>query len=163
MQAIGRNNSAEFYPCHYVVKTVFEGMILTATYTLLQQQAGLKVGHSTLCLLSLPNTLPLGHIMNYMMTESFHKTLKRAEPELFTSTNGIQKAIFDKFECYKQDPNYVAGSSTHKVPNVNRDLGKGDDQLLGNMVLFMRDAFIYLEMALAIPEGDIGQVFEVIK
>ena len=31
MQAINRNYSSEFYPCHYAVKTVFEGMILTAS------------------------------------------------------------------------------------------------------------------------------------
>ncbi|KAG8726419.1 hypothetical protein FRC11_000166, partial [Ceratobasidium sp. 423] len=96
--------------------------------TLLQQQAGLEVGHSDTMLTELAKHFAPGShygnctitdlkrlacnvYQNYMTTESFHKTLKRAEPELFTSTNSIQKAIFDKFECYKQDPNYVRGFS----------------------------------------------------
>ncbi|KAG9080184.1 hypothetical protein FRC06_006968, partial [Ceratobasidium sp. 370] len=37
-------NKIDFYPCHDAVKVVFEGMVLTATYVLLQEEAGLSLG-----------------------------------------------------------------------------------------------------------------------
>jgi hypothetical protein len=39
----------------------------------------------------------------------------------------------------------------------------GGDQMLGNFILFMRDASWYVEFSSAIPEGDVGRVFEVMK
>ncbi|EUC62070.1 hypothetical protein RSOL_412810 [Rhizoctonia solani AG-3 Rhs1AP] len=175
MQAIGRNNSTEFYPCHYAVKTVFEGMVLTATYTLLQQNAGLDPEPTDSMLLELGKHFAVGSryhdcslsdfeqlargvYRRYMTTEGFHKTLKCTGPGPLTSKDWVKATIFQKFNCYEQDSNYTANTSTGPERSSS-----GDDQLLGNMVLFMRDAFIYLEMASAIPEGDIGRVYEVTK
>ncbi|KDN46939.1 hypothetical protein RSAG8_04016, partial [Rhizoctonia solani AG-8 WAC10335] len=156
------------------IKTVFEGMVLTATYTLLQDEIGLEANHSVTMLTELAKHFAPGSryhnctisdleqlackvYRRYMTTESFHGTLKQTQPQLFTSDNGVQDAIFERLERYKQDP------GTSNTSNANNAVTEGNDQLLGNMVLFMRDAFIYLEMASAIPEGDIGRVFEVTK
>ncbi|KDN35385.1 hypothetical protein RSAG8_11606, partial [Rhizoctonia solani AG-8 WAC10335] len=174
MQAIGRKNSPEFYPCHYAVKTVFEGMALTATYTLLQQQAGLDPAPTDNMLSELAKHFAPGSqyhecslsdfeqlarkvYRRYMTTESFHKTLGRTQTSSLTSKNAVRDAIFKKFDLYKQDASLGASSGG------SGDSKSDDDQLLGNMVLFMRDTFLYLEMASAIPEGDIGRVFEVTK
>ncbi|KAK7455872.1 hypothetical protein VKT23_010909 [Stygiomarasmius scandens] len=37
------------------------------------------------------------------------------------------------------------------------------DQVLANSILFKSEFVLWLEMAFAIPEGDIGRAFEILK
>ncbi|KAG8729333.1 hypothetical protein FRC11_009015, partial [Ceratobasidium sp. 423] len=175
VQALGRTlnmEKCEFYPCHAAVKTVFEGMVLTATYTLLQEQVGAVPMESDHMLLDLSQhfeaggqyhncTLPqlknIAYLVykHYMTTEAFRHTLG---PPFPPGQDQVQESISAKLESYSQDSNYLTDGFQH-----SRCHDPGADQLLGNLILFMRDAFWYLEMASAIPEGDTGHVLEIIK
>ncbi|KAG8704961.1 hypothetical protein FRC09_003232 [Ceratobasidium sp. 395] len=83
-----------------------------------------------------------------MTTEAYQSTT----PPTQVSTQAL---VFQELEHYNKDINY-------SVTELIRS-GLGSDQLLGNLILFIRDAFWYLELALAIPEGDTGRVFEILK
>lgn len=50
------------------------------------------------------------------------------------------------------------------VPKVHQEADKfDDDRVLANSILFLQDFGWWTEMSYAVPEGDIGRVFEILK
>ncbi|KAG9089021.1 hypothetical protein FS749_001680 [Ceratobasidium sp. UAMH 11750] len=166
VHALGQDLNADkcdFYPCHDAVKVVFEGMVLTATYVSLQEEAGL-------------NSVPVPHMLDelgrfFSAEGQYHDcTLAQLEHiarciyERYMTTDVVQRTLalgeqdlealaLDELDKYNTIPDYTSNASNH--PNA--------DQPLGNTTRFMRDAFWYLKLASAVPEGDMGCVFEMIK
>ena len=53
---------------------------------------------------------------------------------------------------------------TEDLPNVHQEASNFDgDYVLANSILFLQDFGWWNEIAYAIPEGDIGRVFEILK
>ncbi|KAG9119176.1 hypothetical protein FRC07_005951, partial [Ceratobasidium sp. 392] len=171
VHALGRPINAEkcdFYPCHNAVKVVFEGLVLTATYVTLREETS-ETSESTNHMLDDLNALfasggpfqeckldQLDAIANlvysrYMTTEAYNNT--QTGPSDASSIMNLKDLFLDELQHYNQNTDYKADPEENLAA----------DQLLGNITLFMRDAFWYLEFASAIPEGDIGRVFEIIK
>ncbi|KAG8780720.1 hypothetical protein FRC12_022648 [Ceratobasidium sp. 428] len=168
VQALGRSinpDKIDFYPCHNAVKTVFEGMTLTATYVFLQEHTSASASQSDYMLSELDRHFAAGGCFSdcslaqlewvanqvykrYMTTEAYRSTMTPAE----LSTKML---ILQALHHCEADVNYSVAESTRSGPE--------SDQLLGNLILFMRDTFWYLELASAIPEGDTGRVFEILK
>ncbi|KAG8689251.1 hypothetical protein FRC08_011031 [Ceratobasidium sp. 394] len=162
-------NKIDFYPCHDAVKVVFEGMVLTATYVLLQEEAGLSLEPTDRMLDGLgTHFAPGGRYQDcnldkleevagriyarYMTTDVYQQALALREAGE-SSFADLGTTILEELGKLDEQPDYV--------PNPARS--SGADLLLGNITLFMRDAFWYLELASAVPEGDVGRIFEVIK
>lgn len=64
------------------------------------------------------------------------------------------------------DPSHLDGAFDSEGPLTDHSQGAGgesEDAVLRHSVLFMRDASWYYELTRATAEGDIGQVFEVLK
>lgn len=87
----------------------------------------------------------------YMTTGANQKT--HAAPSLSNSS------VHDIVLQHLQHSDLAA---TVSASTTSKSAASGD-QMLGNLTLLMRDMFLYLEFATAIPEGDIGRVFEVMK
>ncbi|KAG9084322.1 hypothetical protein FRC06_004122, partial [Ceratobasidium sp. 370] len=171
MHALGRQINAEkcdFYPCHNAVKVAFEALVLTATYVTLQPGAS-DSSDSQHCMLDDLDALfaPTGPHHNcsvaqleiiawqaysqYMTTEAYNKT--QIGPSDATGLLDLKDLFLEELQNYSLDTDYKSSP---------KDSAEAD-QLLGNITLFMCDAFWYLELALAVPEGDIGCVFEIMK
>ncbi|CCO37663.1 hypothetical protein BN14_11821 [Rhizoctonia solani AG-1 IB] len=147
VDALGRHiNPAvnDFYACHNAVKTIFETMVLTATFVIIHEETGKP----------LP-TDDVHHLTNELSS-------------LFGQGGPFNNCTLERLEALastlQQDANQTH-SDPRAIPSKisTFSLHSNTDQMLGNIVLFMRDAFIYLEFASAIPQGDIGRVMEVIK
>ena len=53
---------------------------------------------------------------------------------------------------------------TENVPKVHKEAENFDgDRVLANSILFLQDFGWWTEIAYAVPEGDIGRVFEIMK
>ncbi|KAG9088737.1 hypothetical protein FRC06_001900 [Ceratobasidium sp. 370] len=142
VDALGRSLNADkcdFYPCHHAVKTVFDGMVLTATYTFLQEQAGAPVLHSDHMLAELDKHFaPGGRLANcslaqldsiasamyngYMTTEAYRRTLPP------TTDLSVADIIHQELQFYHQDLDYTTNASLRSTHH-----GSGGDQLLGNL------------------------------
>ncbi|KAG9086684.1 hypothetical protein FS749_003452 [Ceratobasidium sp. UAMH 11750] len=173
VDALGRMinpDRGDFYPCHDAVKVVFEGMVLTAAYVDLREKAGLDSGPTDHMLGELGKLFAPDGLYHdcsldqleqcaariyaqYMTTDAYRRTLG-AEPDDESSSADLEAMALGELECYEAQPDYT--------PNPVH-LPTSADQLLGNFTRFMRDTFWYLELASAVPEGDMGRVFEVIK
>lgn len=101
------------------------------------------------CTLDSFNLLAEEVYKRYMTTEAYLKTLALAESSL---SDNLESLVLRELQFFNIDD-----TSSHEPQQEN------SDQLLGNLVLYMRDTFWYLEFASAVPEGDIGRVFEIIK
>ncbi|PPQ73039.1 LOW QUALITY PROTEIN: hypothetical protein CVT26_014657 [Gymnopilus dilepis] len=61
-------------------------------------------------------------------------------------------------------PDFDAQSAAEPVPNVHEEARNFDgDRVLANSILFLQDFGWWTELAYAVPEGDIGRVFEIMK
>lgn len=90
-----------------------------------------------------------------MTTEAYHRTLGSMQLEPVTDDQ-LRDEILQELHYYEHE-------SQAAEQNLSTNRQSEADQLLGNITLFMRDTFWYLEFASAIPEGDIGWAFEIIK
>lgn len=90
--------------------------------------------------------------MRYMTTHAYQSTL---EPPVPLSADRIQDLVAAELQRLSR------GATTGTGQTTGTNLGA--DEMLGNIILFMRDAFWYLEFASAIPEGDVGRVVEIMK
>ncbi|KAG8729813.1 hypothetical protein FRC10_003434 [Ceratobasidium sp. 414] len=88
---------------------------------------------------------------HYMTTEAYQSTIAPAQVS-------VESLIFQELQNYRQNLDYTTSAELGSIL-----CGPESDQLVGNIILFMRDAFWYLKLASAIPEGDTGRVFEIIK
>lgn len=53
---------------------------------------------------------------------------------------------------------------TEHIPKVHQEADDFDgDRVLANSILFLQDFGWWIEVAYAVPEGDIGRVFEILK
>lgn len=53
---------------------------------------------------------------------------------------------------------------TENVPKVHEEAANFDgDRVLANSILFLQDFGLWTEIAYAVPEGDIGRAFEIMK
>ena len=53
---------------------------------------------------------------------------------------------------------------TENMPNVHEEAANYDgDRVLANSILFLQDFGLWTEIAYAVPEGDIGRAFEIMK
>jgi hypothetical protein len=86
----------------------------------------------------------------YMTTGANHKT--------HTAPSLANTSVHDIIQQHLQRSDLAITPSAS--PSNNHTSGV---QMLGNLTLLMRDMFLYLEFATAIPEGDVGRVFEVMK
>ncbi|KAH7318797.1 hypothetical protein B0J17DRAFT_633960 [Rhizoctonia solani] len=141
-EALGRQvNSTvnDFYACHNVVKTVFEAMVLIATFTILQEETGRFSENNN-------------HMTNQLAS-------------FFAAKGLLENSTSNSFKALQPRQTACAPEDNTNVPTmpVNPSIYPNADQMLGNLVLFMCDAFVYLEFASVIPEGDVGRVMEVIK
>ncbi|KAG8696531.1 hypothetical protein FRC08_007089 [Ceratobasidium sp. 394] len=172
VQALQRNLNPEkcdFYVWHDAVKTTFESMVLTSAYVILQEESHgpiidtnhmtdelakhfAKGGRYHECTLQQLEHVAKQVYRRFMTTEAYHMTL--GAPNQPADKQSLEDSILKELHRYDQDPNYSTG---------NMGSGHSADQLLGNVILFMRDTFWYLEFASAVPEGDIGRVHEIIK
>jgi hypothetical protein len=95
-----------------------------------------------------------GKVYNrYMTTNAYQQTLS---PPSSLSHSDVHNAILQTLQS-NSNSNRQAGILASDSNNL------AGDQMLGNLVLLMRDMFWYLEFASAIPEGDVGRVLEVTK
>ncbi|CUA68631.1 putative protein L294 [Acanthamoeba polyphaga mimivirus] [Rhizoctonia solani] len=182
-EALGRQvNPAvnDFYACHNVVKTVFEAMVLTATFVVLQEETQTVTSnhnHMTDQLATLFATggpldkytfarlegLATRIYTRFMTQEAFRRTLSlpaTLDKDFIYLT--VQRAL-DRVSVTSTnlptEPNLEFAPDT----STSHSIHPNADQMLGNLVLLMRDTFLYLEFASAIPEGDVGRVMEVVK
>ncbi|KAG8704943.1 hypothetical protein FRC09_003240 [Ceratobasidium sp. 395] len=168
MHTLGRNVNPDqpnsYYIWHDGVKTTFETMVLTATYTILQEMAGKPADHTDHVTNELTKHFAPGGLFpdcsfqqlerianqvytHYMTTQAYQATL--GKPSQPANASSMEAIVFEELRKLREE------SGPDATTNA--------DQLLGNSVLFMRDAFWYLEFASAVPEGDIGRVCEIIK
>ncbi|KAF8159999.1 hypothetical protein B0H34DRAFT_797183 [Crassisporium funariophilum] len=64
-------------------------------------------------------------------------------------------------ENTEADPPFLP---TENVPKVYQEVGDFDgDQVLANSILFLQDFGWWIEISYAVPEGDIGRAFEILK
>lgn len=58
----------------------------------------------------------------------------------------------------------TAPDTNENLPKAHQESKDFDgDRVLANSILFMQDFSWWMELAYAIPEGDIGRVFEILK
>ncbi|KDN33032.1 hypothetical protein RSAG8_13879, partial [Rhizoctonia solani AG-8 WAC10335] len=180
-EALGRQvNPAvnDFYACHNVVKTVYEAMVLTATFIILQEESGKTStdhNHMTDQLAAFfaaggpfdrysfaqLEGLATRVYSRFMTREAYSKTLSlpaTIDKDYIYLT--VRRAL-DRVSATETNP----PAGTEHIPSTptSHYIYPNADQMLGNLVLLMRDAFLYLEFASAIPEGDVGRVMEVVK
>ncbi|CAE6444186.1 unnamed protein product [Rhizoctonia solani] len=178
--ALGRHINPtvnDFYACHNAAKTIFETMVLTATFVVIHKEAKRplptdNIHHMIMelsrffkqgapfhkCSLEHLETLAEHVYKHFMTTQAYHKTLCLPETlDSDTLCSNILKSL-------QEDSNARQGNLGAMPSKISSDsLHSNSDQMLGNLVLFMWDTFMYLEFASAIPQGDVGWVMEVIK
>ncbi|KAG9095171.1 hypothetical protein FRC06_010067 [Ceratobasidium sp. 370] len=164
VQVLQRNLNPEkcdFYVWHDAVKTTFESMeelqapVIDTNHMTDELAKHFAIGgryHE--CTIQQLEHIANQVYMRYMTTEAYHTTL--GAPDQPVDKQSLRGTILEELRRYDQDPNY-------STSNSGSGSSANADQLLGNVILFMRDAFWYLEFASAVPEGDIGRIYEVIK
>ncbi|KAF8603103.1 hypothetical protein BDV93DRAFT_508619 [Ceratobasidium sp. AG-I] len=176
VEALGRKinpDVVDFYACHNAVKIIFEAMVLTSAFTILEESASSRTqtidqdhliselakhfapGSSLhKCSIEQLEDLASRIYNRYMTTEAYQQTL--STPSSLSSSQ-VHDLILQELSHYNLGDEELLKTELQSIESAPAD------QLLGNTVLLMQDSFWYLEFASAIPEGDVGRVFEIIK
>jgi len=78
-----------------------------------------------------------------------------------STTQNIGSTLSTEVDISESDPPAVP---TEDVPKVHQEINDFDgDRVLANSILFLQDFGWWVEISYAVPEGDIGHVFEILK
>ena len=112
----------------------------------------------------------------YASQDAYEQALSQAEstdapaamkvkcgPSWTSSSHGVLSMVMNIEVPGSQDTD--ATSLPHEnVPKAYEETDKFDgDRVLANSILFLQDFGWWTELAFAVPEGDIGRVFEILK
>ena len=84
-------------------------------------------------------------------------------PSWTSSNHGVSSKVTNVEVTSCQGTN-APSLPTENVPTAYQEIDKFDgDRVLANSILFLQDFGWWTELAFAVPEGDIGRVFEILK
>jgi len=112
----------------------------------------------------------------YASQDAYEQALSKAEstdapaamkvkccPSWTSSSHGVSSMVMNMEVPSSQDTN-APSLPNESVPMAYQETDKFDgDWVLANSILFLQDFNWWMELAFAVPEGDIGRVFEILK
>ncbi|KAF7371359.1 hypothetical protein MSAN_00772000 [Mycena sanguinolenta] len=175
------HEKCDFYPAHHILEDRFEAVVLDALRLVCEQETNFQ----TISALSMTAPSNVSRILRPGFTVAICAHRQRRMQKGHSSTRDTDiygpawnapDASSEEEETAEPMPSLTAiGSSTKPPPRKKKKKSRakaapqaernfsGGDQVIVNLVHFMRVTFWYLELCAGIAEGDIGRVFEVIK